>query len=127
MRFVNRPKSAQKARRFVALVAEVYDIAHVAETAVLLVSELATNATQHAHDTNDQSFTVAVSRCGDRVRVEVRDGSPRPPAARYFDAFEENGRGLYLVKELADEYGSYALPNGKAVWFELVARPCEQP
>lgn len=122
MRFTNQPKSVQMVRRFVELAAEAYDIAHVAETAVLLVSELATNSTLHARDPNGL-FTVAISRRVDRARIEVRDRSSQLPVMRYFNSLDESGRGLYLVKELADDYGAYALPDGKAVWFELVAWP----
>jgi anti-sigma regulatory factor (Ser/Thr protein kinase) len=121
MCFPNRPESVRMARRFVELAADVYGIAHVAETAALLVSELATNATRHARGMDGDAFTVAVSQSGDRIRVEVRDLDPRLPVMRSFDVLDEDGRDLYLVKELADRYGAHAVPQGKTVWFELVA------
>ena len=116
----NRPESVRLARRFVELVAEVHGVGHVAETAALLVSELATNVTRHARDASNPMFHVAVGRIGDRMRVEVHDSSPQLPIMRRFDAFDEDGRGLCIVRELAHDYGCYPLPSGKSTWYELI-------
>jgi anti-sigma regulatory factor (Ser/Thr protein kinase) len=121
MSFPNQAASVHLVRRFVGLITEAYGVAHIGDTASLLVSELAGNATKHARDTADGRFEVVVSRRGNRLRVEVRDGSSRLPVMRYFDTLNDDGRGLFLVSELADGHGSYRLPRGKAVWFELVA------
>ena len=117
----NRPESVALVRRFVVVVAEAYGVAHVGETAALLVSELATNAQKHAQKVGRGSVEVVVTRHDDRLRVEVRDGSMHLPVARSFEAMDEAGRGLFLVKELADGHGAYRIPDGKAVWFELIA------
>lgn len=117
----NRPESVALARRLVVLVAEACGVGHVGETAALLVSELTTNAQIHAQGAGGGGVEVVVSRRDDRLRVEVRDGSPLLPVARSFGAMDENGRGLFLVEELADGHGADRVPGGKAVWFELVA------
>lgn len=118
----NRPESVALVRRLVVLVAEAYGVAHVGETAALLVSELATNATKHAQSVvGGCTVEVVVIRRTDRLRVEVRDQSPHLPVTRSFEAMDEDGRGLFLVEELADGYGTYRMPDGKAVWFELIA------
>jgi anti-sigma regulatory factor (Ser/Thr protein kinase) len=117
--FVNAAASVALVRRFVGLVAEAYSVAQVGETAALLVSELATNASQHAM--GGGWIEVVVSRRADRLRVEVRDGSSALPVMRCSGALDEGGRGLLLVDQLADGHGSYRLPGGKAVWFELAA------
>jgi anti-sigma regulatory factor (Ser/Thr protein kinase) len=119
LRFLNAAASVAMVRRFVGLVAEAYSVAQIGETAALLVSELATNATRHA--AGGGRIEVVVSRRADRLRVEVRDGSSALPVMRCSGVLDEGGRGLLLVDQLADGHGTYRLPLGKAVWFELIA------
>jgi two-component sensor histidine kinase len=119
--FPNRPESVRLTRRFVELVAKAYDIEHVAETAVLLVSELTTNVTKHVRPASNTMFQVVASRTGERMRVEVHDASSQFPVMRHSNTLDENGRGLCLIRELANDHGAYSLPCGKSTWFELVA------
>jgi anti-sigma regulatory factor (Ser/Thr protein kinase) len=90
----------------------------------LLVSELVTNVVRHSagHDsaaTSDMSVQVYP----DRVRVEVRDKGPGiTPARSEPERDPGSGWGLFLVDELADEWGiESGLPN--CVWFELTRTP----
>ena len=89
----------------------------VAHAAVLLTSELVTNALTHG----ESPVTVAVSLSGGTLRVEVHDRSrflPAPwPVIDSADA--ETGRGLLLVDTLATDWGFYRTPGGKAVYFTL--------
>lgn len=118
----NRPESVRPARHFVRLIAHAYGIEHVADMAVLLVSELATNVTLHVPDTQGTPFQVVVCRVGNRIRVEIHDASSQLPVMRHSDAFDEDGRGLCLVQELAHDYGVIRLtPYGKSTWYELIA------
>ena len=101
-----RPEAAApgQARRFVrSLVCEGRDVVE------LLVSELVTNAVQHAHG----QIGVSVCVVGDRSRVEVSDMSPTVPGPGTC------GRGLRLVGLLADRWGVDRRSQGKAVWFEV--------
>ncbi|WP_046508631.1 ATP-binding protein [Streptomyces odonnellii] len=93
-----------------------------AEVAELLVSELVTNALVHT----EQGAVVTATVADSRLRVEVRDfvaslpapqatSGALPPVAE--DA--TNGRGLALVRSLADDWGVRARPLGKVVWFEM--------
>ncbi|RAY15333.1 hypothetical protein DPM19_11545 [Actinomadura craniellae] len=67
-------------------------------------------------------IVMVLDRRGDRLRVEVRDGSPvLPPGRVVGDAYGESGRGLFIVAHLADGHGVHRIPTGKSVWFELVA------
>lgn len=120
MCFPNRAESVSLVRRFVGLVACVFGVGHVGETAALLVSELAGNVTLHVQ--GGEWFEVVVGRRDEFLRVEVRDGSAEFPVRRCPAMLEESGRGLVLVMELAAGHGMYRLPRGgKAVWFELLA------
>ena len=86
------------------------------EQAVLLVSELVTNAVLHART----RFTVEVEVVDDTARVSVEDSSPLPPAVRTFSDLAGSGRGLHLVEALASRWGVDSRDGaGKRVWFEL--------
>jgi len=58
------------------------------------------------------------------VLVQVWDGSNRMPVRREPDPESENGRGLWLVAALSEDWGSFQPEHasGKVVW-ALVARP----
>ncbi|NYE43647.1 ATP-binding protein [Streptomyces fulvorobeus] len=87
-----------------------------AEVAELLLSEVVTNALIHTR----HGAVVTVTADPERVRVEVRDfmsGAPEPYVPNADDG--THGRGLVLVRSLADAWGVTAQALGKVVWFEL--------
>jgi anti-sigma regulatory factor (Ser/Thr protein kinase) len=84
----------------------------------LLVSELVTNSVKHARVSEDDSIMLDVRIDGDVLRVEVRDSGPGfepPTAAPPEDA--DQGWGLFLVEQLADEWGVER--ERQAVWFSI--------
>lgn len=81
----------------------------------LCVSELATNALLHAVPPG-QRFHLRLAIDNGRVRIEVRDGGGGRPVVRGPDEEESTGRGLWLVRELADDYGVIEHAAGKTVW-----------
>ena len=85
----------------------------------LLATETATNAMRHA----GTDATVVVRYLGDRVRVEVGDGSTALPEARTPTVNEPGGRGLSLVEALSSGWGVIETMGGKRVWFEVTAKP----
>ncbi len=91
------------------------------ETAILLTSELVSNALLHARTEVDLLLIMAASG----VRVEVHDcGVRQPPDAPPPAPLEATtGRGLMMVDALAQRWGVDGTVDGKTVWFELpVAR-----
>lgn len=85
------------------------------ETAVLLVTELVSNAIEHGGGT-----AVLDAIADDRqLRVSVVDGDPSLPVPRVGDVDDERGRGLLLVEALASRWGASPYGPGKTVWFEL--------
>lgn len=90
----------------------------VAETLILLISELVTNAVVH-------TGCPAVLRMlfpaapAEPVRVEVADSSQAPPAPRHAERDETGGRGLELVDGLADRWGWRPEGRGKQIWCEV--------
>lgn len=92
----------------------------VLDEAVLLASELSTNAVVYTASGDRGTFDVAVCRYASSVRVEVRDaGSRRVPATRPHNDLAEEGRGLGLVDLVADRWGHSGDCKGRSVYFEL--------
>ncbi|MCF0086915.1 hypothetical protein B0E37_01973 [Streptomyces sp. MH192] len=102
--------------------------------AELLTSELVANALVHT----DREAVVTAVVSGRGLRVEVRDFAERGPVPRSSPVREEteadrertHGRGLLLVRALADAWGVRAHEVGKSVWFELTdlaAGPTDDP
>ena len=107
--------SPARVRRFVrrALMHELP--ADRLQTAVLLASELATNAILHART----DFDLRLCLTGRLLRVAVSDGSSRPPAPVMVDSDATSGRGLRLLDLLSTRWGTETTDAGKSVWFEL--------
>ncbi|MFD7325421.1 ATP-binding protein [Streptomyces sp. NPDC059875] len=88
----------------------------LAETLVLLISELVTNAVVH---TGCPAVLRMLFAAGGGVRVEVADTSDRPPQPRHAEGEDTNGRGLELVDGLADRWGWQREGVGKSIWCEV--------
>jgi PAS domain S-box-containing protein len=86
---------------------------------VLMLSELATNAVQHA--ATEFEVQVQVAPDGHRVRVEVTDSATGFPMPQEQVADAPHGRGLHIVRTLADTWGIEMRRGqpGKTVWFSL--------
>ena len=107
------------ARQVTREVLAAWQLAHVEETAVLLVSELVTNALRHACDTG--AIGLELTSAGTWLRVEVQDGDPRWRFSRRPADCDESGFGFVLVDSLAGRWGVRRVSAGKAVWAELDA------
>ncbi|MDX3709853.1 ATP-binding protein [Streptomyces europaeiscabiei] len=93
----------------------------LAETLILLVSELVTNAVVHTGRPAVLRLLLSGLRDGaiGKVRLEVADTSACPPTPRCADGDETGGRGLALVEVLADRWGWSYEGIGKRIWCEL--------
>jgi anti-sigma regulatory factor (Ser/Thr protein kinase) len=112
------PDGASFARRAMKRAADLWLLDRdMTETALLLVSELATNAIRHGAPPVRLSLRLEK----DRLRVEVTDCSPALPQLAYPEPDQTGGRGLQIVQQLAVKWGASATPRriGKTVWFEL--------
>lgn len=85
------------------------------QMALVLTSELVTNAVLHARTEVD----VRIEFDDEHMRVEVTDGDPHLPAALPHRPDALGGRGLFLVEQLASDWGSARRHGGKVVWFTL--------
>ncbi|MEN3536772.1 ATP-binding protein [Microbispora sp. ZYX-F-249] len=144
--FGSAPTAPRRARAFVRCQLRGWELAHLAETAELVVSELVTNAVRATDAVVNppvaaSMFPVALRTVALRVRVasgrrslfiEVWDVSDREPVQRGDEGGDvegdlgEGGRGLALVGGLARSWGHYPAPDrGKIVWCELAIVPVE--
>ena len=87
------------------------------DVALLLTSELVTNAILHART----PVQLGVLVDGGRALVCVADRLPESPALspRAHSHDRPGGRGLALVEDLADTWGTTTYTGGKTVWFVL--------
>ena len=116
--FVVERQSVGAARRFVVAALDEWQLLSIAHVALLLTSELATNALVHART---EFLVTARYWEGRRLRVEVQDGDAKAPKAAVIPADATSGRGLNVVRALATAWGTEHHPDGKVVWFELPA------
>ncbi|MFD9727619.1 SpoIIE family protein phosphatase [Streptomyces sp. NPDC059072] len=91
-------------------------------TAELILSELITNAIRYG------SAPVRVRLLRDRSLIcEVSDGSSTSPHLRYAATTDEGGRGLFLVAQYAERWGTRYTDRGKVIWAELPLTGAEEP
>jgi anti-sigma regulatory factor (Ser/Thr protein kinase) len=116
--YPGHPASAAKARAFVAgVLRQASD--ELRDRAMLITSELATNAIVHA----GTAFTVTATLTEDEVHVAVTDGGGAIPRPRDPARAEPHGRGLLIADALADRWGVETRPNATTVWFALALAP----
>lgn len=114
-------RSVATARAFVRDTLQGWGYADVVDDAVVLTSELVTNAVIHAGTTAD----VLCLRTEEGVRVEVADRYPereipiQGTGRSLGNLDRENGRGLLLCAALASRWGVDYTPTIKLVWFQL--------
>ena len=130
------PDAPRLARRFLAKLLDLWGIeGETRHDALLLVSELATNATlatsssrRYGAPKPDEPAPAIIIRTRvteESLCVEVWDNNPAAPVVTQPDESSESGRGLVIVTEIADEWGWEPLvmppreTPGKVVWFLL--------
>lgn len=111
-------RSVVPARSLVRTALETWGLAHLTDTAALIVTELVSNSVTH---TRTCMIRVTVSRPGETfVRIAVADNSKTIPTLRTrSDHHDEAGRGLAIIEALTWRWGTDPLPVGKRVWGDL--------
>ena len=120
VRLTTGPAAAAEARNQLRAAICAWHVPVDPDVAVLLTSELVTNAIRHE---TGGTITLAVACPGDQLRVEVHDTSCFVPVPVDAAPDAETGRGLMLVESLSAEWGCYPTPTGKAVYFTLAFEP----
>ncbi|MEU9393299.1 SpoIIE family protein phosphatase [Streptomyces sp. NPDC048324] len=92
---------------------ELWGLEELGFASELILSELVTNAIRYGAD------PIHVRVLFDRTLIcEVFDGSSTSPHLRYAAMTDEGGRGLFLVAQLAERWGTRYTPAGKVIWAE---------
>ncbi|MFN8077792.1 MAG: SpoIIE family protein phosphatase [Kineosporiaceae bacterium] len=110
-----RPQAAGEARRLVRGWLAEWGTTDVEDAALLVISEMVTNAVTHA----EGLVTVEASVDGEVLRLAVTDASHAMPRLERAGPGEEHGRGVDLVDMLSRAWGTDPLAVGKRVWAEL--------
>ena len=107
VRLPPQPASVSEARAHVRGLLESTGREDLVETAVLLVSEVVTNALLHAG--TDIDVAAALDDSG--LRIEVGDGSPHLPSRRRYAATAGTGRGLLMLEAARRRLGRHPAPR----------------
>lgn len=107
--------SPARGRQFVREVLLRIALPDIVDTAVLLASELITNAILHGR--SEVELTVEITQAG--VKVSAADMNSRLPIMQSADQLALDGRGIAIVNLLASSWGVTATEGGKVVWFCL--------
>ncbi|MEU1448233.1 SpoIIE family protein phosphatase [Streptomyces mirabilis] len=107
------PAVVAEARRWAADQLTTWGMQDAAPTTELIVSELVTNAIRHAK----APIELRLIRNAALI-CEVSDASSTAPHPRRARALDEGGRGLFLVGQLAERWGTRHTLAGKTIWAE---------
>jgi anti-sigma regulatory factor (Ser/Thr protein kinase) len=111
------PEAVRHARRFTRRTMRSWGVAEEADTVLLVVSELVTNALVHT----DGQVRLDLTLSNHRLRVAVTDSSPRTPVKPTSIGWEATGgRGILLVEAMSAEWGTLPVSGGKQVWADVV-------
>jgi anti-sigma regulatory factor (Ser/Thr protein kinase) len=135
VRLATRLSAVAVARDEVAAAISAWSVSVDPDVAILLTSELVTNAVTHASAGPNgkaaergmarEAVLLVIAADDAGLRVDVHDGSGDLPVVSGYvaDADAETGRGLLLVTSLSADWGFYRTPGGKAVYFTLEVQP----
>ena len=118
-------ESVRTGRHVTRVVLSAWRLSGLEENAVLVVSELLTNAVRHARDTDAIELDLHATRAW--LRIEIQDRDRQWPRPRVLNELNESGFGFVLIEALAAKWGVRETETGKAVWAELDIQPGSGP
>ncbi|MER6561421.1 SpoIIE family protein phosphatase [Streptomyces sp. NPDC001027] len=107
------PAAVAGARKLAGEQLAAWGLTEAAFATELIVSELVTNAVRYGGD----PIVLRLIRDASLI-CEVSDGSSTAPHLRRARVFDEGGRGLLLVAQIAERWGTRQTPTGKTIWAE---------
>lgn len=108
------PTTVAQARKWVSEILTSWSLPDLVYVAKLVVSELVTNAVRYGR------HPVHLRLIHDsEVICEVSDASSAAPHLRRARTFDEGGRGLFIVAQLTQRWGSRQTQSGKTIWAEI--------
>ncbi|WP_176735705.1 ATP-binding SpoIIE family protein phosphatase, partial [Actinacidiphila rubida] len=107
------PAAVPEARDLASRQLRTWGLAEVQPLTELFVSELVTNAVRYGRSPIRLRMILERS-----LICEVSDAASTSPHLRHADATDEGGRGLFMIAQLADAWGTRYMPTGKTIWTE---------
>ncbi|GGS20585.1 hypothetical protein GCM10010269_69360 [Streptomyces humidus] len=107
------PEIVAKAREGAVAQLSSWGLIEMAFSTELIVRELVTNAIRYGHPPIRLRLLLQST-----LMVEVFDASATAPHLRRARSFDEGGRGLLLVAQLADRWDTRHTREGKVIWAE---------
>ncbi|MFC9430972.1 ATP-binding protein [Streptomyces sp. NPDC056987] len=122
LRWNRHPSSVGMARLELRKALAGWGLSGLEDSAVLILSELLTNAARHARVSPGREIETRYLAGPHGLRIEVHDASREQPQPRTPDLDACDGRGLAIVEALADQWGVHERERGgvgKVVWATL--------
>jgi anti-sigma regulatory factor (Ser/Thr protein kinase) len=130
-----------RARSFTREALTAWGVEDLLDQAVLIVSELTTNAERHGRtpDAADlvllprtdgepvDEITLTLALQAGVVGIEVEDNSPEPPVPQIASLYATSGRGLHLVSATADAWTACPKEDGRGKRVIALVRRPESP
>ena len=115
------PSAVPCARLHTQAILAEWGLAHLNDTAELVVSELVTNALQATQAANLASPLTIYLHANDAwLRVSVWDALRQPPGQHPHDLTADHGRGLQIVAALSHDSGTYHPARGGKIVYVLI-------
>ena len=112
------PHAAREARNAARVVLQDWSVpTPLLDDAILVISELVTNAVRHAGTASTLDLELCQIR--NRLRIALADDSEATPRLRRVRGAAEDGRGLAILAALSDRWGVEPHHGGKRVWWEV--------
>jgi len=112
----NAPQAAGIARRELREALMEWGVCERVDDAVLIVSELATNAVRYGAD----PIALHASLNGGVLVIAVQDGFPSDlPYPKILTFTEPSGRGMHLISAASNRWGWDRTDASKVVWAEI--------
>ncbi|MET9878715.1 SpoIIE family protein phosphatase [Actinacidiphila glaucinigra] len=115
----NDPATVAHARHHATTQLTAWGLEETLFTTELLVSELVTNAIRYGKP----PIQLRLIHNTTALITEVTDTSNTTPHLRRARTYDEGGRGLLLVAQLAQQWGTRHHPRGKTIWTEQALTP----
>ena len=113
------PHGIAAARHVVSALLPGWELPELSADAEILVSELVTNAYQHAPRTDSVELELELERRANGVRIALADGTSIRPLIQELSNERQTGRGMEIVAAIATAWGAEDHHGGKRVWVDL--------
>lgn len=116
------PSVVSRARTYATEQLAAWNLDELAFNTELVVSELVTNAIRYGHEPIRLRLILQST-----LTCEVADAASTSPRLRRARTYDEGGRGLFLIAQLAENWGTRYTRDGKVIWAEQLLPGSSRP